>query len=204
VTADVLLRYVALGDSYTIGTSVGIAERWPNQLEVRLRDFIVPVELVANLAVNGFTTRDVVEVELPQLEAHRPQLVSLQIGVNDVVQGVPEDAFRRNAGLILDALVEQVGATMIFVVSIPDYTVTPAGADYGDRATQAAAIRRSNEILSELARARGVAFIDIYDISLAAATDRSLVADDGLHPSASQYARWVDEIAPYVEDLLAP
>ncbi|MCI0582216.1 MAG: SGNH/GDSL hydrolase family protein [Chloroflexi bacterium] len=197
------LRYVALGDSYTIGTSVGIEERWPDQLEARLRDFAVPVELVANLAINGFTTRDVLEVELPRLDAQRPQLVSLQIGVNDVVQGVSEDAFRRNVGLILDALVERVGATMILVVSIPDYTVTPAGADYGDPVRQSTAIRRANEILSELARLRSVAFVDIYEISLAAATDRSLVAADGLHPSGTQYARWVDEIAPVVEDLLA-
>jgi len=201
---DASLRYVALGDSYTIGTSVGIEERWPNQLDDRLRDFFVPIELVANLAVNGFTTRDVIEVELPRLDAQRPQLVSLQIGVNDVVQGVPEDAFRRNVGLILDGLVERVGATMILVVSIPDYTVTPAGADYGDPVRQSTAIRRANEILSELARQRSIAFVDIYEISLAAATDRSLVAADGLHPSGAQYARWVDEIAPYVEDLLAP
>lgn len=198
------LRYVALGDSYTIGTSVTAPERWPNQLVARLDDHAVRVELVANLGVNGYTSQDVIDDELPQLDALQPELVSLLIGVNDVVQGVPEERFRANAAHILDELVARVGATRIFVVSTPDYTVTPAGADYGDPVQQSAGIRRNNAILKELAQAREITFIDIYDISLEAASDRSLVADDGLHPSGAQYARWTAEITGYVEDLLAP
>jgi lysophospholipase L1-like esterase len=198
------LRYVALGDSYTIGTSVAIEARWPNQLEARLRDFVRPLDLVANLGVNGYTSRDVLDLELPQLDALDPEIVSLLVGVNDVVQGASEERFRANAALILDDLVARVGATWIFVVSTPDYTVTPAGADYGDPVTQSAAVRRNNAILEELARGRAIAFVDIYELSLEAANDRSLVADDGLHPSGRQYARWIDEIAPYVEDLIAP
>jgi lysophospholipase L1-like esterase len=74
---------------------------------------------------------------------------------------------------------------------------------YGDPKAQAAAIRRNNEILQEIAAARGIAFVDIHDLSLRAATDPSLVAGDGLHPSGAQYARWVDRIAPVVAGLLA-
>ena len=196
------LRYVALGDSYTIGTSVTAPERWPSQLVARLDDSAVRLELVANLGVNGYTSQDVIDDELPELDPLQPQIVSLLIGVNDVVQGVPEERFRANAAHILDELVVRVGATRIFVVSTPDYTVTPAGADYGDPAQQSAGIRRNNAILRELAQAREIAFIDIYDISLEAANDRSLVAGDGLHPSGAQYARWVERIMPVVEDLL--
>lgn len=198
------MRYVALGDSYTIGTSVSASERWPNQLVVRLVGSGVRLELVANLGVNGYTSQDVIDDELPELENLRPEIVSLLIGVNDVVQGVPEARFRVNAEHILDALVARVGETRIFIVSTPDYTVTPAGADYGDPAQQAAGIRRNNEVLAELARTREIAFVDIYGISLEAADDRSLVAGDGLHPSGVQYDRWVDLIAPEVEHLLAP
>ena len=196
------LRYVALGDSYTIGTSVAAAERWPNQLVARLADSVVRLDLVANLGVNGYTSQDVIDDELPELDALQPQVVSLLIGVNDVVQGVPEERFRENAVHILDEVVARIGATRIFVVSTPDYTVTPAGADYGDPTQQSAGIRRNNEILQELAQAREIAFIDIYDISLEAANDRSLVADDGLHPSGAQYARWVAQIEPVVSELL--
>jgi lysophospholipase L1-like esterase len=198
------LRYVALGDSYTIGTATpGAAERWPEQLVARLRSAAAPsIELVANLGVNGFTSRDVIEVELPRLPSLEPGFVTVLIGVNDVVQGVPEAIYRDHVSIILDELLERLPATRILAVTTPDYTVTPRGGDYGSPAQQAAGIRRINGAMSELASGRGVRTVDIFDISLEAASDRSLIADDGLHPSGSQYARWVDRIAPVVEDLL--
>lgn len=192
------LRYVALGDSFTIGTSVAERERWPNQLVTREPR----LELVANLAVNGFTSRDVIEVELPQLDALRPQFLTILIGVNDVIQGIPADTYRRNVVRILDDAVDRVGAGRVLVVTTPDYTVTPSGGDYGDPAQQAAGIRDYNAIIREIARAAGIAVVDIHDISLAAATDLSLVAVDGLHPSGGQYARWVERIVPVVDALL--
>jgi len=202
VAKSAALRYVALGDSYTIGTSVPTSERWPNQLVARLGSGAPTLELVANPAANGYTSRDVIDDELPQLHGLRPGFVSLLIGVNDVVQGVSEARFRASVERILDDVVGRVGANRIIVVTAPDYTVTPAGADYGDPAVQSAGIRRSNSILTAAAEARGIAVVDIYDISLRAATDRSLVAVDGLHPSGTQYTFWVDRIAPVVEALL--
>lgn len=193
------LRYVALGDSYTIGTSVRVADRWPDQLVARLP----ALQLVANLGVNGFTSRELIEVELPQLAGLRPDVVTILIGVNDVVQGVPEAEYRANVTRILDAVVELVGGDRVLVVTTPDYTVTPAGADYGDPARQSAGIRANNAAITELARARGITAVDIFDISLRAETDRSLVASDGLHPSGTQYALWVGRIAPVMETLLA-
>jgi acyl-CoA thioesterase-1 len=198
------LRYVALGDSYTIGTSVGMEERWPNQLLAALGGEAGGLELAGNLAVNGYTSRDVLDVELPMLAALRPDVVSLLIGVNDVVQGVAIDDYRANLNRIFDDLVARVGAARIFVVTTPDYTVTPAGADYGDPAQQAAGIRATNAILASVAAGHGIAVVDIHDLSLRAATERDLVAVDGLHPSGAQYALWVERIAPAVKALLAP
>ena len=196
------LRYVALGDSYTIGTSVGIPERWPDQLTAALGALPPTLSLVANLAVDGFTSRDVIDVEMPQLEARHPEFVSLLVGVNDVVQGVPETAFRRNVDAILDDLVERVGPERILIVTIPDYTVTPAGGTFGDPAQQSGGIRAFNTALATLADARGIVIVDIHDLSLRAAVDPSLVARDGLHPSGAQYALWVARILPAVEALL--
>jgi acyl-CoA thioesterase-1 len=196
------LRYIALGDSYTIGTSVGLSERWPDQLVAALGPEPPTLELMANVGVNGYTSRDVLDLELPQLDALRPEFVTLLIGVNDVVQGVPQESFNRNVNLVLDDLVERVGAERIVVVTIPDYTVTPAGGDFGDPVQQAAAIRAFNEILTRLATGRDIVVVDIHDLSLRAATDRSLVARDGLHPSGAQYALWVERIRPAVETLL--
>lgn len=198
-TGSLATRYVALGDSYTIGTSVGESERWPNQLSERVSG----LRLVANLGVNGFTSADTIDVELPRLDALDPKLVSLLVGVNDVVQGVSSETYRRNVEAILDDLVARVGASRVFVVTTPDYTVTPAGADYGDPARQGAAIRADNRILADAATARGVAVVDIHDISLRAGSERGLVAGDGLHPSGEQYRLWVDRIAPVVTRLLS-
>ena len=199
------LRYVALGDSYTIGTALdSAADRWPEQLVERLQTVAGSplLELVANLGVNGFTTRNVIDVELPQLARLEPQFASLLIGVNDVVQRVPPETYEANAAAILDALLVTLVPSRIVTAATPDYTVTPQGASYGDPVTQSAGIRRNNAILERLAAERGIAYVDTFDISLRAGTDRRLVADDGLHPSGAQYALWVERIAPVVEKLL--
>ena len=196
------LRYVGLGDSYTIGTAIDETGRWPNQLVDRLGQ-PPPLELVANLAVNGYTSGDVIREELPILAGLSPGFVSLLVGVNDVVQRVPIERYEANCELILDRLVELVGANRIVCVEIPDYTVTPAGGDYGDPATQRAAIERANATLAQVAAARAIAFVaGIMARSREAATDRALVADDGLHPSGAQYSRWVELIAPVVARLV--
>jgi lysophospholipase L1-like esterase len=196
------LRFVALGDSYTIGTAVRASERWPNQLVAHLGPEPPALELVANLAVNGWTSGDVVRDQLPALDGLRPDFASLLIGVNDVVQGVPAERYRANVAAILDTLTARLPANRILTVSTPDYTVTPAGADYGDPARQSAAIRGFNAILGEMAKAREIPFVDIYDLSLRAAVDPGGVADDGLHPSGAHYALWVDRLAPVVAGLL--
>jgi acyl-CoA thioesterase-1 len=192
------LRYVALGDSYTIGTSVDAVDSWPSQLVAR----VPQLRLVANLGVNGYSTDELIKEELPQLQGLQPEFVTLLIGVNDVVRGMPEQLYVANVALILDALVGQLPADRILCVATPDYTVTPQGAAFGSP-DQRTGIVRFNSRLNEACEARGIRFVaDIFRISGAAATDRSLVADDGLHPSSKQYGLWVDAIAPVVGGLL--
>jgi acyl-CoA thioesterase-1 len=178
-------------------------ERWPNQLVDVLGGSAGPLRLVANLAVNGFTSGDVIAVELPRLDELRPGFVTLLIGVNDVVQGVPDALYRANLETIFDDLLRRVPADHLLAVTTPDYTVTPAGADYGDPEARRAGIVRAHVTMDEVAGSRGVAVVDILDLSQRAATDRSLVAADGLHPSGAQYALWVERIAPVVRELLA-
>ena len=198
-----VLRYVALGDSYTIGTAVGVAERFPDQLVAALGTEAPTLQLVANLGVNGYTSADLVRDELPALADLDPGFVTLLIGVNDVVQGVPLETYETNVTTILDVLLARLPADRILAVAIPDYTVTPAGADYGDPARQHDGIVANNAAMERLARDRGIAYVDIFDLSLRAADERALVADDGLHPSGAQYALWVERILPVLEGLLA-
>jgi lysophospholipase L1-like esterase len=193
------VRYVALGDSYTIGTSVGEAERWPNQLADRLAE----LELVGNPAVNGYTSADLIAEELGQLDRLRPEFVSLLIGVNDVVQGVADAQYSGNVALILEELLTRLPPERIVCVATPDYTRTPNGAAYGEPDLQSDRIVRVNAILREACELRRVAFVpEIFEISRRVTDDPSLVADDGLHPSGAQYRLWVDAIVPVLERLL--
>jgi lysophospholipase L1-like esterase len=196
------VRYVALGDSYTIGTSVQPAERWPDQLVRALGPAEPTLELVANLAVNGYTSSDLIRAELPALPHLEPGFVTVLIGVNDVVRRVPLERYAANVATILDGLLALLPADRILTVSTPDYTVTPAGADYGDPRRQHDGIVAVNGTLARLAADRDIAHVDIVDLSLRAATDRRLLAGDGLHPSGAQYATWVERIRPVVEELL--
>ena len=196
-----VIRYVALGDSYTIGTGVIEDERWPNQLVASLRQR-VPLELVANLGVNGYSSADLIARELPQVAALEPGFVSLLIGVNDVVRGVSREQYRDNVERILDELLEHLPANRVVVVSTPDYTRTPVGRDFGSPLQQQAAIADLNSIMAQAAAVRGIAWVDISPVADQVGSDPTLVAGDGLHPSGTQYARWVDLIAPVVESLL--
>ncbi|HJP70281.1 MAG TPA: SGNH/GDSL hydrolase family protein [Candidatus Limnocylindria bacterium] len=193
------MRYVALGDSYTIGTSVAVEESWPSQLVAHLPE----LELAANLAVNGYTSTDLITEELPQLDRLQPELVSVLIGVNDVVRGVPDLAYAGNVAIILEELVSRLPPSRIVCVATPDYTRTPRGADYGDPMQQSDAIVRFNAILREASEQRGIGFVpEIFEISERVSEDESLVASDGLHPSAAQYGLWVEAIEPLVRELL--
>ncbi len=201
VVKEGVVRLVTLGDSYTIGTSVGEADRWPNQLVAAIGDD--RITLAGNPAVNGYTSRDVIERELPQLDGFEPQLVTLLIGVNDVVQDVADTTYAANLAVILDALEERLPADHVVCLATPDYTLTPQGAAYGEPARQRAGIVRVNALLRTACEQRGMPFVGaIFEISGRVAGDPSLVAGDGLHPSEAQYARWVEAIRPVVEALL--
>ena len=108
-----------------------------------------------------------------------------------------------NVATILDALLDRLPADRIVTVAIPDYTVTPAGADYGDPRQQHDGDRgRATRPWPGSRPSVGSPNVDIFDLSLRAADGRSLVADDGLHPSGAQYALWVGRIVPVVEGLI--
>jgi lysophospholipase L1-like esterase len=161
------------------------------------------LQLVANLGVNGYTSADLIDEELPELVALKPEFVTLLIGVNDVVQGVREEAYRANVEEILGAVLALVPRDRLLCVATPDYTVTPQGGAFGSPEQQLAGVERVNAVLGEACAARDIGFVpEIFVISQAAASDRSLVAGDGLHPSAAHYTLWVDAIQPVVEALL--
>jgi acyl-CoA thioesterase-1 len=200
------LRYVALGDSYTIGTSVDPAVSWPAQL-VDALDAAGgsggSLELVANLGANGYTSGELIRDQLPKLDRLRPAFASLLIGVNDVVRSSSATTYQANLRTVLEALLRRLAPDRLVTIAIPDYTVTPHGANYGDPRQQSREIAAFNTVMAGQSAERGIRFVDIVDLPLRAAADRSLVATDGLHPSGDQYRLWVERIAPVVASLLS-
>jgi acyl-CoA thioesterase I len=196
--------FVPIGDSYTIGTSVNEKDRWPDQLVALLMKDGIEVELAANPAHVGWTTRDAIQNELKVMNEVKPRLTSLLIGVNDWVQGNSEDEFRAGLALLMDSMQAIIGSEgMMLVITIPDFSVTPAGARFGDPAEISKGIARFNEIIKEEAALRKLPVADIYPVSQSIKEDPETVAADGLHPSAKAYAAWLTVIAPEVQKLLS-
>jgi lysophospholipase L1-like esterase len=186
------LRYLALGDSYTIGTGASDdAQAWPSIIASRLG-----AELT-NPAVNGYTTLDLIRNELPLVDSVDPDLVSVLIGVNDLVQGRTPEQYRESLRHIYDA----ISGRDVFTVSIPTWSYVPAAADFGgavrvDRLTTA-----FNEVAREESEARGYLWIDIGPASISGIGTRAWIAFDQLHPGDAQYAAWADAIWPLLEPL---
>jgi lysophospholipase L1-like esterase len=208
------IRYVALGDSYTIGDGVGLVRnRWPDQLVRALRPEI-DVELADNLARIGAASVDVIDVQLPELATLEPDFVTLQVGINDVLlykdAAKGAEQYQRNLNTILDSILKRVPTRRVLVVTTPDFTLTPHGDaflaedDGALIARRRAQIKRINALLRAAATSRGVAVVDIAPISNRVPEDPSLLALNEKNPSAKQYTGWVELIAPQVRELLEP
>jgi lysophospholipase L1-like esterase len=181
------LRYLALGDSYTIGTGASDASHsWPAIIAARLG-----AELT-NPAVNGYTTLDLIRDELVYLERIEPDLVSILIGVNDLVQGRSQDHYRDSLTRIYDAL-RSIDAR-IAAVSIPTWSYVPAAADFGGKEQVGRLTAVFNAVAEREARARNFTWIDLGEASTSGIGRPGWIASDDLHPGDAQYAAWADVI----------
>jgi lysophospholipase L1-like esterase len=199
------LRLVTLGDGYTAGTDTATARRdsWPAQLAVAMDHGDLRLRLVDNLAESGHTSADVERVQLPQVAALEPDVVTLQVGVNDIIaRDISLEDYRVNLARILDALLAMVPPDHLFLITTPDHTLTVRGGDYGSRDAGRADVQEANAILAALAAERGIPVIDISAVNERVADDPSLVVGEGPYPSAKQYAGWVEVIGPRMRRVL--
>ncbi|MGH7761452.1 MAG: SGNH/GDSL hydrolase family protein [Candidatus Dormibacteraceae bacterium] len=190
------IKYLALGDSYTIGTGASTpAKSWPAIIAERLRQQTGEKVELTNPAVNGFTTTDLINRELPELWRLKPDLVTILIGVNDLVRERTTDEYRSALVKIYDA-VEQARAPdgRVFAVSIPNWSVVPAAREYGEPGQIRHLTDTFNDVAREEASARGFEWIDITAASLAGLGTPDWIASDGLHPGDHQYAAWAEVI----------
>ena len=199
------LTYLALGDSYTIGEGVDDAGRWPLQLAAALRASGIAIAEPRIIATTGWTTDELSAA----MDAAEPlgewEFVSLLIGVNNQYRGRPVDDYLGEFTRLLQRAIglARGDAGRVLVLSIPDWGVTPF-AFAGGRDAQAVAddLDAYNAAAREACDAHGVAFVDITTISRDDGGSVAMLADDGLHPSAAQYARWADAALPMAIRLL--
>ena len=197
------IRYAVIGDSYSCGEGAKPTESWPSLLTQHLKAQGLDVELVSNPSVTGWTAKDAIDKELPKFVNSDPNFATLLIGVNDWVQGVDELSFRNRLSYLLDSMLAVLpNKKRLLVVTIPDFGVTPTGHKYARGRNIHEGIVGFNKIVSEEAHKRGLQVVDIFPISKKMGEDRSLVAKDGLHPTAKAYAEWEKLIFPAALELL--
>ncbi len=194
-TATVSHRYLALGDSYTIGQSVSINVRFPAQLTKALRAREIAMEDPLIIAKTGWTTGELSAA----IDQVNPQgtfdLVTLLIGVNNQYRGYDIDEYQAEFKALLQRSIAFAGgdASRVIVVSIPDWGATPfaGGRDEQRIAEEIDAFNAIDRAEAQLAGAR---YVNVTDISRLAIDDRTLLARDGLHPSGKMYSLWVEKI----------
>jgi lysophospholipase L1-like esterase len=197
---DEPIQYLALGDSYTIGQGVETNQRWPVQLVNQLNENQIDVEAIRVIAKTGWTTENLIDAT-ESVAVNQYNLVSLLIGVNNQFQRLSFEQFKSEFNLLVNRSIDLAGcAERVFVVSIPDYGVTPFG--NANRLIIAEEIDNYNDFISSRCDELDIPFIDVTIISRELGDATDALASDRLHPSALQYAAWVEEIFPIVVSML--
>ncbi|MCU0387731.1 MAG: SGNH/GDSL hydrolase family protein [Chitinophagaceae bacterium] len=197
------IRMIALGDSYTIGQGVEITDRFPHQTADLLRKQQKSIIDPEYIAQTGWTTSNL----LSAIEgANKPlnyDIVTLLIGVNNQYQGRDTLEYYNQFRLCLNKAINLSGRRKprVFVLSIPDYGVTPFGQRLNPEKI-AREIDIFNRINAQIARDSGISYIEITEGSRLAKNDLSLVAQDGLHPSGKEYAKWADKLTASILNVL--
>ena len=200
------LRYLALGDSYTIGHDVPAVSRWPDQLVAQLRSDGIEIASPRVIATSGWTTTQLtVAMDAAEPLGHW-DFVTLLIGVNDQYDGDAVALYRARFDALLQRAIALAGgrARRVLVVSIPDWSVTPFAALHShDAASIGADIDAYNAAARDVCLDMDVAFVDITPHSRAHGAEPAMLVDDGLHPSAAMYAAWALAVHPVARTLLA-
>ena len=191
------MRFLALGDSYTIGEGVAEGQRWPNQWAASLRGLGAEIETPRIIAQTGWTTDELSAAMDAQEPLGQWDLVSLLIGVNNQYRGRDLQNYREEFSALLERAIALAGgdAGRVLVLSIPDWGVTPFARDgQRDLARIADQIDDYNAVNRDVSESRGAVWRDITDLTRDFGARRDMLADDGLHPSGAMYALWVERL----------
>lgn len=200
------MRYLALGDSYTIGEGVTADGRWPELLARALRSEGIALDAPRVIATTGWTTDELARAIDAAGSLGEWDFVSLLIGVNNQYRGRDLANYRDEFDALLLRAIAFAGGRVarVLVLSIPDWGVTRFGTESGrDREQVSHELDAFNAAAREICAMHGVAFIDITTVSREHGTEATMLADDGLHPSAAMHALWAARALPVARRMLA-
>jgi lysophospholipase L1-like esterase len=199
-----VVRFLALGDSYTIGEAVAEGERWPVILAGLLRNRGIPLHDPEIIATTGWTTDELQAAIDAAAPAGPFELVSLLVGVNNQYRGRPVEEYRVELAALLRRAIGFAAdrPSRVLVLSIPDWGVTPF-ADGRDRVAIGKEIDAFNAACRAEAAAAGARFVDITPQTRATGADPNMLAPDGLHPSGRTYAEWAMLALPVAMEALS-
>ena len=195
--------YLALGDSYTIGEAVPIAESFPYQTIQLLRNAGYDFYAAEIIAKTGWTTDELLEAITGTTFSNPYDIVSLLAGVNNQYRGMSIDEYANSFETLLKNAISfsDKRNDHVFVLSIPDWGVTPVAKDRNPIFISAE-IDRFNEVNKQLSHQYRVGYINITEETRKAAADETLLATDKLHPSGKAYAVWAKELAKKIEGVI--
>ncbi len=203
VTPAPILKYLALGDSYTIGQSVPIEDRFPHQTVAKLKQSGRTVAEPEYIATTGWTTGNLLSAINSANKPKNYDIVSLLIGVNNQFQQRDTVEYKLQFALCLQEAIAHTAnrKNRVFVLSIPDYGVTPFGKQMNPEKI-AREIDAFNQINASISAANGVNYIEITKGSRDATNDLTLVASDGLHPSGKEYQKWAEKLSAQILNVI--
>ncbi len=197
-----VIRYLALGDSFTIGTGTSPDLSFPARL-VRLWSARGRTVTLRNPAVNGYTTGDLIADELPVVRDFAPDVITVLIGGNDIVRGWSEDRYRAQLRHIYQRLRADAPEAALYGLPQPDWSLSSAASAFGDPRAFGSTIERFNGIAKEEVERAGGMYLDIFPLTREQAK-RGMFAADGLHPSAAAYAEWAEALRDRVSLRSSP
>ena len=182
-------NYLALGDSYTIAESLNLIDSYPHQLKNQLKK----IDSVNIIAKTGWTTGELIDTLKSLNINNKYDYVSLLIGVNNQYREYDISIFEKEFEYLLNLAIQYANdRSKVFVISIPDYGVTPFGFKNRDKIYKE--IDQYNLIKRKIVEKYNISFYDVTDISREAKEKKYLIAEDSLHPSREMYSLWIDRI----------
>ena len=198
------IRYVAIGDSYTVATGIKEKDSWPSQLTQKLKSAGIKIDLIEILGLRGATSKQTLNEVMPLLKSLDPGFITLLIGVNDWIrEGISNRKFKIRMKNLIDEIQSNLPPPRkLLLITIPDFSCSPQKKNWGYGKSATNGITRLNKILKAEAAVRDLVIVDIYPLSQNLCSQVGMFSNDGVHPSALQYSKWVDLIFPHLIDYL--